>query len=413
MDAARYRSRLSRSTAILIASNAGGAGLSFLLSALIGRALGEDGLGVYAVATAWSFSVSLLVEFGLGTLMTREITRDLVQIDTAASRYLNAVALARILIGGAWMLLLVAAAPLLSDDPRVVTGIQVSAPLVIIFPYFTSFTAVLRAQNRMTPILWLNIGMLTAQVLLTALVFAAGGGVILALIVNVVTSAGQLIAAWSIYRWGNHYAGRDREALRPLMRRALPFALAALFALLQLRVSALLLERLVGASEVGYFTAANRFLDAVRLIPNAFYGAFFPTLTALAADRPLLQRTFNQAMLALGGFGLVSSVGLILFASWLIPFAFGAGFDPAVGVLQVLAASLVFALLRGGRTLYWYALGREGYVNLINGLVIGIQIALSLWLIPERGALGAALVHVAVEVLALALLWKPLIGRRA
>ncbi|MBN8621087.1 MAG: oligosaccharide flippase family protein, partial [Anaerolineae bacterium] len=67
--------RLSRNTLILLVSNIGSALLLFALSAIIGRAYGKEGLGVYSTAMAWVFPLSLIAEFGLNTLLTREIAR--------------------------------------------------------------------------------------------------------------------------------------------------------------------------------------------------------------------------------------------------------------------------------------------------------------------------------------------------
>src|SRR5215813_4595942 len=87
--------RLSRNTFTLLIGNIGGAGLSFLLSVLIGRALGKDGLGIYSVVLAWVFPLNLLVEFGLGTLATRDVSQDA----SAGGSYLRAMAAARLWLG--------------------------------------------------------------------------------------------------------------------------------------------------------------------------------------------------------------------------------------------------------------------------------------------------------------------------
>lgn len=403
-------SRLSRNMLTLLVSNLGGAPLSFILSALIGRALGTEGLGAYAVAMAWVLPLSLVVEFGLSTLMQRDLAADLSIVRTT----LVSVVLSRLLIGGAVMLLLILAAPLISTDPNVTLGLRISAPMVIILPLFSTFTAVYKAYGAMWPVPWLNIGMLLAQVILTLVALAAGGGLIEVLILNVATSAAQLAAAYAIYRW--RFRTPDAVAaslklalllqpLRPLLRRAAPFALAALFAALQTRLSVILLEQLATTVQVGYFSAAARFVEAARMIPNAFFGALFPALAALAADRVLMRQTFRRGMLGLGAVGALTGIGFLLLAQPLITLTYGAEFTPAVVVLQVLGASLLFSNLRGARTLYLYALGQERRVNRINGIVILVQAALSLLLIPAASALGVAVVHVLVEIVALALLW--------
>lgn len=400
-------SRISRNTLTLLISNLGGAPLSFILSALIGRALGTEGLGAYAVAMAWVLPLSFVVEFGLATLMQRDLAADL----SAVRATLESVVLSRLLIGGTVMLLLIIAAPLISSDPNVILGLHISAPMVIILPLFSTFSAVYKAYGAMWPVPWLNIGMLLAQVILTVGALAAGGGLAVVLILNVATSAAQLAAAYVLYRW--RFSKPDAETRRlegvkmlPLLRRAAPFALAALFAALQTRLSVILLEQLATTVQVGYFSAAARFVEAARMIPNAFFGALFPALAALAADRVLMRHTFRRGMFGLGAVGAVTGIGFLLLAQPLITLTYGAVFTPAVPVLQALGWSLLFSNLRGARTLYLYALGQESRVNRINGIVILVQAALSLLLIPAANALGVAVVHVLVEIVALVLLWR-------
>jgi O-antigen/teichoic acid export membrane protein len=94
-------------------------------------------------------------------------------------------------------------------------------------------------------------------------------------------------------------------------------------------------------------------------------------------------------------------------SSWIVEATYGASFAPAVPVLQLLMWSLLPALLRAGRTLYWYALGQESFVNIVTGIAVALQLVLSWWLIPGYGALGAAAATIVVESLAFALLWRP------
>lgn len=89
------RQRLSQNTLILLFGNGGSAVLSFLLSVLIGRVLGTDGLGSYATTLAWVFPLSLMAEFGLGTL----ITRDVAQVPDMTDAYVRTTITARLLIG--------------------------------------------------------------------------------------------------------------------------------------------------------------------------------------------------------------------------------------------------------------------------------------------------------------------------
>lgn len=395
--------RISRNTVTLLISNMGGAPLSFVLPALIGRVLGTEGLGAYTAALAWVLPLSLVVEFGLSTL----IQRDLAGNREATTEYLRTVVWQRVIVGGGVMLGLIALAPIMSSDPRVVVGLRISAPLVVILPLYSSFTAIYKAHGTMTPVPYLNIGMLVAQVALTAAALASGGEITAVFVVNVATSAGQLAAAWMIYAWKFRMpSATSAPKMMPLLRMAYPFALAALFAALQARLSIIMLEQMATTTEVGYFSAAARFVEAARLIPNAFFGALFPALAALAANRALMRQTFRRGMWGLGAFGVAAGVGFSVLALPLILLAYGEAFQPAAIVLQVLGWSLLFSIMRGARTLYLYALGQERRVNWVNGIVLVVQGALSLLLIPLMGAAGVALVYCIVEIAALAMLWR-------
>ncbi len=87
-------SRLTRNTLTLLTGDVGSAALSLALSILIGRALGEAAIGVYGVVMAWVFPVRLLAEFGLGTLITREVAAD----PPLAPELLRTTTLARLLL---------------------------------------------------------------------------------------------------------------------------------------------------------------------------------------------------------------------------------------------------------------------------------------------------------------------------
>jgi O-antigen/teichoic acid export membrane protein len=415
-------------------SNVGGAVLLFGLSVLIGRGLGREALGVYSAVLAWLFPLSLLVDFGISTLVTREVAqRPQNSLQQLASTYP-----ARLMLGILCAAILFIAAPVISDRPDVVTGLRLSAPLVLIGPLYSTYSAVFRALGAMWPIPWLNMGMLAAQVGLSVVVLALGGDVIALLVVNLLTSAGQLIAAWGLWRWRfaplifrpsesakqKTQEGTARRAatrrhgliavisqpsdyanIAALLRRGWPFALAGLLAALQMRTSIILLERSASVDEVAYFAAASRFTEAARLLPNAFFGALFPMLAALRATPEALQRTFARAIRRLLSFGVASVVGAVLLAEPVIRLTYGPGFEGAARLLPVLSVALLFSLLRGAYTLALYARDHEGRVNRVNGVMLIVQVCLSLVLIPSQAAYGAALALAVCEAVGCLWLW--------
>lgn len=252
----------------------------------------------------------------------------------------------------------------------------------------------------------LNVGMLLVQVALTALAFGAGFGVIGALRVNFITTLGQLIVAALIWYW--RFAGQNTGPavnVRDLLRRAFPFAIAAVIAAVQMRLSIILLERLVSPEQAGTYTAAARFIEAGRLVPQAVFDAMLPFLTMIAAQPQVFKRTFGMSLRGLAAYGAVFGLLVWLLAYALIGLFFGQQFDASAGVLRVLAWSMLPMSLKYLRGLYWYALRRENWVNTVSLLALIGQIAASVLVIPQYGAIGAAWVMLISETIAAAVMW--------
>ncbi|MGB1287729.1 MAG: oligosaccharide flippase family protein, partial [Aggregatilineales bacterium] len=297
------------------------------------------------------------------------------------------------------------AAPLLSDSPVFVQGLRISAPMIVIVPFYSSFTAVFRAHQMMQPIAYLNMGMLIIQVTLTALIFATGGGIIAALVVNTVTSTGQLITAWWIYRRRFYHPAKQSIALMPLLRQGLPFAIAAVLAAFQMRLALILLEQFTDAAQVGLYAAAYRFIEAGRMLPHALFDALFPRLAELSKNQIGLQRTFFRVSIGLLVFAVCFAIGMLLFADFILRISYGEAFVSATLSLQILAVAFLPMLLRQGRILYAYALQYEQRVNVVIFVMLIIQGVLSLILIPSGGATGAAIVILVTEFIGMLLIW--------
>lgn len=352
--------RLSQNTLILLVSNVGSAILSFLLAVLIGRYYGDNGLGLYAGVLAWIFPLSFIVEFGFGTLITREVAQDF----DIAYVYLKLTWHFRLIVGTCLIVILCILSSIISSHP---SGLILSSPLIIILPAYSAYTAIFRAHQRMIPIALLNIGMLIAQVTLTAFVMIAQADLVWLFIINTLTSSGQCLTARQIYR--THFYRKPKTAvnirLLDIVKQARAFAIAGILSAIQARFSILWLETVSTPMIVGLFVASLRFIDGARMIPNAVFGAVYPALSALSDDRAALHRLFLRVVLSLGIYSLLVAGILGYFADAILRLTFGRDFLEASLALGVLGLALIPFVVRSTWSLYWYAIGREQAVNYI------------------------------------------------
>jgi len=398
--------RLTRNAAILLANNIGSAGLAFVLSAVIGRGLGVEGLGQYSFIMAWIAPIVAFADFGMGSL----ITRDVAQNPGMAAPLLRTTTKALLPIAGIALALAWVAIPTIQLAPTVAAALAVVAVLIILDPWYGLYTALFRAFQKMEPILVINVGGLGLQVLLCIVAILGGWGLAGVAVVVAAINILQLAVTWLWWRASRPEPDPTCEVpgVRQLLRRALPFAIAGVLTTLQLRLNVLLLEQRAGDTAVGLYSAASRFVEAGRLIPGAYFGALFPALSSLVNQPAALRQTMRRALRMIMAFALLFSIGMTLFGGLLIHIAYDSGrntFASAVPVLTVLSWSLVPALLRSVLTLYLYSQGREHFVNSVTIAVLVVQFLIGWLAIGQWGAIGAAVTVAVVEMGGAVCLW--------
>lgn len=391
--------RISYNTLILLVNNIGTAVLAFALTVLITRGMGSTVFGQYAATMAWIMPLTVLVDFGIGTLITRNVAQN----REAANDYLHLThpfrwILGSLVIAGIWLL-----TPWLSSDTNVVMALRVGIGMALIDSLFASYTAVFRAWEVMWPILILNIGLLSLQLIGTVLVIWQKGNVIHLLIVIVTADTLQLLSTWFLWRYirnASPYNGKKDTAqpLSPslalashqLLKLALPFAWAGILAVLQARIIILLLDSYVDSAELGQYAASSRLLEAARLAPNALFAALFPQLAALIVQPERFQSLFRRATGLIWGYGLAFALVIWIGADRIVRLFFGDEFRDSAMVLRILAWALLPGLLRALFTIKLYAYQQEHLVNNLLVISLAIQIFAGMMLIPKYHLAGAA-----------------------
>lgn len=398
-------SRIVHGSLTLVTSNVAGAALGFALSLVVGRGLGDAGFGRWAFCLAWASTLTALSEFGLNTLLTREAAKASDRANRLLFSSLTVKLLCSGVLGGAVLL----AAPYLGTDAESSSALRVAVLVAVAGTAYGSFTALFRAFEWIMPILGLNTLGLTLQLVGAAWIVRGGGsGPVLSLVALAAgVQIAQLLAAAGL--WWTNLQRRggglmpSLELIGEMARMAVPFAAAGVLSAIQMRSSLLLLGYLRGAAQVGWLSAASKFSEAAKLVPNGIFGAVYPALTA-GVD----QRTFRGFQRALFALALGMALTLSLFAVPILRLTYGPAFLPAASALAWLGVGLVPSLMNGGIELYLYAAGDEVYATRLGAVAVAVQVAAAVPLISLFGASGAALSLALGE----AAIWLPL-RRRA
>ncbi len=400
--------RLAHSSLVLVLSRLIGAALTFAISVIIGRGLGETGFGQWTLSMAWASALSMLSDFSLNTLLTREAAKSRGQANALLLGSLLGKLPFLFVIGGGVTL----TAPWLGESAEVVRALRVVIFLAGVSLAYGSFTALFRAFDWMAPILWLDTGGLLAQLAGAAWLVRAGAGSFELVLLVVGVQAAQLglaILVWwtSVLSRGGPLAV-SRALVKRMLIQSIPFAVGGAIGAVLIRSNTLLLGYLRSEAEVGLFGAAWRFSESAKLVPSGMFAAAFPAFSASAAnamregDEPLFP-IFNRVLFILS---VLAALGLALFARPILALTYGSSFLSAAPTLVWLALGLVPSLMISGFELYLFAIGEERYVVRLDAVSAAVQVLASVPLILSFGAVGAAMGILIGRLVIWAPLWR-------
>jgi O-antigen/teichoic acid export membrane protein len=159
------------------------------------------------------------------------------------------------------------------------------------------------------------------------------------------------------------------------------------------RLDSVILFHARGATELGYYAAAYKFIEVAQIAPTILAGPLLPLVaTSLAMEaarrRTILSLTTRTAIVV----GTGTAVLLIALAPQLIGVIYGAGFAPAIRPLVLLSVAFVGVPLGFLGSTILSGLGLVRPLALLTVIVAALSLAAQAWAIPRWGATGAAAV---------------------
>jgi O-antigen/teichoic acid export membrane protein len=349
------------------------------------------------------FVGNVITTFGTDTLLIREIARTHTT-DTPAlpSSFWIQIVLSVLFIG----IIVVWTGFLPSKTPGTLLGLRLYSLSLLPLAFFSVYSAILRAYERMDLCLVTTLFSAILQVGGAWLVLR-GGDELLPLLLWLlgIQVCAALLAGLLCYKYIPGFALRWRVTLPKtikVLRTVWPLALISIFAIFYQRMGTLMLSLLGGDAPTGWFSAAARIVDAAKIAHFAVLGALLPALSNLQPStdgRHAEQALFRRSLLLLSIFAIIMAVGIALFCRPLVLFLYGTAYAPTAPALQVLALSLIPYTLSANLSLRLIVQGRERRVLQATAISLAASAALYLWLIKSLGLMGASLAAVCSESL--------------
>ena len=376
--------------------------IDFAFAMLRLRILSPNGEGAYTFAIAYYGFFEILIRFGLGALITRDVAQD----KNRANRYLsNAVILRTIL----WGVSLPVQAFIIWAYVRFgnlslaeVHTIVLFALALLFASYADAISSLFYAWEKMeypagiaSVIVWL-------KVTLGALVLLLGGGFVglagVALLMNII----QTVWLYMLLRrtlFTPHWEV-DWPLQRWMLGEAGPLMINHLLATIFFRIDMWILRPVRGETEVGWYSAAYKYLDGLNVIPAYFSLALFPLMSRYAHDpEGALARAYRVSLRLLIMVAIPVVVFVLFTADVLIQVLGGAKFLPySAWALRLLILSIPFGFVNSLTQYALIAVGQQRFLTRAFLIGVSFNILTNILLIPRYGFQAAAFTTILSEI---------------
>lgn len=377
------------------------------------RLLGPSAAGAYYYAVVIFGWFDILTNFGLNTLLTREVARNL----SAAGRYLLNSSALRLALAAAGVPLLIG---FLAVRSALEPALDNTTILAIVLLYIglvpnsisTGLTALLYAYQKAE----IPSAVATVTVILKSAagvaVLLAGYGVIglaaVSIALNLVTLGLLALSVRAAMRDAQGERTPEpltlqRDLLRSMIASGFPLMLNHLLATVFFKIDVVILEPLQGNAVVGQYSTAYKWLDALGVIPSLFTMALLPIMARQAhEDREGLRRNYHLAVKLLVSLAIPIAVITTFSAYFLINLLGGARFLPNGALaLQIMVWFMPIGWINSLTNYVLIALDQQARMKWAFLAGVSFNIVTNLLFVPIYGFQAAAVTTILSELVLL------------
>ena len=397
----------AKNTFWLTISNVGGRALRAVVIIYSARVLGATEWGLFSYALSFVALITVFTDFGIGPILTREAakTSDPLQKSRIVSTaFFLKIALLVVGVG-----LVIFAAPDLTTikEARFLFPI---VSLILIFDTLQGFGfSLVRSLEKMeleaafyltTNVAIVIFGFLalhfSPSVRFFAYAYAAG------------TAVGATVTIFALRKYFSKiFSNFQKKLVAPILGSAWPFVISGLMGSLMLNTDILLIGFFLSAEQVGIYSAADRPIQLLYVLPAILATSIFPIFARLAVSsqqkmRSVLERVLSLAFLL----SMPLALGGLVLGGDIIRIVFGQAYIPAVSSFRVLVITISINFTTAILSNAIFAYNRQK--DLIKFAALGgiINIVLDLIFIPRFGILGSAWATFCAQLIGNFYLWN-------
>jgi O-antigen/teichoic acid export membrane protein len=380
-------------------------GVNLLFSILIVRRLGDDRFGQYSTVLAFVGLFQIFAELGISQYVMREIARDI----TKTQRYFWNLVVLRLILAFVGIIGITLGAVAMGYPRELVIGVLIMTTSYLLSAFEAPLESVLSAHARFDYISLITIIGRVTFILFGGAFLLLGWSYIWLIFASLLSLIPQIIFAFAAAR-KNNYLDLNIVVTPPtwgtLIRNGLPFGLISLTLSITFGIDTVMLSRFQPDEVVGWYRAAYNLVFSMLVISDSFKTAIVPTLSKTYAENPAeVQFWFYRIVRVFLAITVPISVGGMLLSFPMVHFFLGVEYMPAAVALQILIWDIPFLTFQGVCGNITTIVNLEKKAALVYTLTSIANVAMNLYAIPRYGMIGASLVTVLTDFVAVALFY--------
>jgi len=380
---------VTKNTMALMITSVVSKSLAFITLILLARYLGSENYGKLAFAMALTSFFTVIADFGLSSLIVREVARE----KEKAGVYLGTFSVFKVLLAVVVFLALVLISHFGGYEYNTKVLILIFGIYTILISYSKFFISFFRAFERMEYETLIRSVEKILLLVLTIVFIYLNKKLMYFAVPYLASSAIAVILAlfFVVNKVSKPRFLSDKEFLVETLKEALPFALTSIFVIVYFKTDTVMLSFMVGDIAVGIYNAAHNLIDGLIFLgPYPLSMALYPTMSRYATNLRKLKKVYVYGFFASLFLGLAGALFVLKFREKIILLIYGNEYVEAEKVLTVLVWTFLVICVSTISSTLLNAVNKQRIVTIGTATGASLNVLFNYLLIPKYSYVGAA-----------------------
>ncbi|MBI2483606.1 flippase [Candidatus Uhrbacteria bacterium] len=367
--------------------------LTLIYFIIVARYYGPQDQGLYSAALSFTTLMSVFIDLGISSALTRETARD----PKAAAPLVSQCFFLRIATGALVYGSMLAVAYLLGYPKALVTLIYVAGIIAVLDTFTVAGWFSVRGFQNLIYEARGGFAAVAVMVAVGALIMVVDLPIFYLLFATLAGSVINLSYSLTVLTRRCGYRLTvipDWAVMKKLLLISAPFAGAAIFSRLYTFIDMSLLPILASVQAAGLYAAAVKVMLAMNIIPASLSSSLYPAFSALhKKNEGRIGYLCARGIVYLALLALPVCMGLFFLSDRIVLLVYSESYVPTARVFDVLIPGIFFGFLMFPPGALLSGTNRQGVNTAIYGIAALLNIIINIVLIPlyqERGAAIAA-----------------------